>query len=57
MNKFNSKALDRMLDPNPTKRQIKARAALLGCEIRYSGKLGKGFVHRVVRYNQNKEDV
>ena len=49
---FNTKHLDRLLD-EPTKKEIKARAALLGCEMRYSGKLGKGFVHRVVRYKPN----
>tara|TARA_R110002020_G_scaffold36503_4_gene109774 strand:+ start:1420 stop:1614 length:195 start_codon:yes stop_codon:yes gene_type:complete len=51
---FNTKHLDRLLD-EPTKKEIKARAASLGCEMRYSGKLGKGFVHRVVRYDQYKK--
>jgi len=52
MKTFNTKDLDMLLDNNigPTKKEIKSRAASLGCEMRYSGKLKRGFIHRVVRY-------
>ena len=33
-----------------TKKEIRKKAALLGCEYRYSGNLKRGFIHRVVRY-------
>ena len=37
-----------------TKKQIRAKATKLGCEMRYSGKRGKGFIVRIVHSKNNK---
>ena len=52
--KINIIALDKVLDKT-TKKQLRKRASLLGCEYRYSGNSKKGFIHRIVRYKPTYE--
>jgi len=35
-----------------TKNQLRKRAARLGCEMKYSGKLRKAFIHQIVPRKQ-----